>query len=125
MNPQPKPTPKPKQQCKCGRISRVVPCAFCKPSKPIARRSTKRAKQERQYSVDRIKFLQDNPVCKIQVDGCTHKATQVHHAKGRIGELLLNQKYWVATCASCHTWAEVNPIESKEIGISISRLSNH
>ena len=124
MNPQPKPQKQPKQQCKCGRITRVVPCAFCKPKKRIRPRSKKRAKQERDYAKLRVQFLQDNPVCQIQVEGCTNRSEQVHHKRGRLGDLLTDVRYFCATCDNCHKWAENNPLEAKKIGASLNRLSN-
>lgn len=90
---------------------------------PIKQRSTKRAAQERQYSSkDRPEYLAAHPVCEIQVAGCTYEATEVHHKKGRIGTLLNDKSYFCAACRNCHDWAENNPKEAKEKGVSISRL---
>ena len=75
-------------------------------TKPIKRNSDKRAKQNRLYIKLNHKFLVENPYCQIKVNGCTINATQVHHKKGRIGELLTNVKWFCATCDNCHDWAE-------------------
>lgn len=98
-----------------------------KPIEPKARKAMKpvadkRRKQNAEYSVVRVEFLTDNPVCQIQVEGCTHEATEVHHKKGRIDKLLTNKEFFCAACSSCHHWAEMNPDEAKEKGVSISRL---
>lgn len=91
--------------------------------KPIARRSVKRSKEEREYAKLRKKFLGENPLCVLAVEhDCTIHATEVHHSKGRIGELLLAVEHFIPVCHNGHVWAESHPIEAKELGISQSRL---
>ena len=90
--------------------------------KPIAHRSPKRAKQEREYSKVRRTFLLSSPVCTAQLPNiCTHHSTDVHHKKGRIGELLTDVTFFLSVCRQCHDWIEMHPIEAKELGFSISR----
>lgn len=84
-------------------------------------RSVKRAKQEREYSAIRVQFLYDYPVC--QVPGCYMTSHQVHHKKGRIGDLLTDVRYFLAVCWGCHKQIEENPKWAKENGYSLSRLS--
>lgn len=85
--------------------------------------SLKRAKQNREYLKLREKYLNENPTCEINVDGCTIDATEIHHAKGRIGYLLTEIEFFKATCRKCHIWAELHPKEAKEKGVSFSRLN--
>lgn len=99
-----------------------------KKPKPTAARipvySSKRAKQNAVYSVMRIKFLQDHPMCEMHLSGiCTQKATEVHHTAGRIEELLLDTRFWKSGCHNCHSWVELHPVEAKELGLSVDRLS--
>jgi len=90
--------------------------------KPIARRSPKRAKQERVYSKLRKDFLLSSPTCQAQLPNtCKHHSTDVHHMKGRIGELLTDTNFFLSVCRPCHDWIEMHPIEAKELGFSISR----
>lgn len=93
-----------------------------KDQKPIPKVSKKRAKQNRDYSKVRFEYLQQHPGCQIRQEGCTGKANQIHHKKGRIGNLLTNPEYFIATCANCHAWAEKNPKEAKKQNYSQSRL---
>jgi hypothetical protein len=51
----------------------------------INRRSSKRAKQEAEYSVLRTAFLKEHPICEARLNECTRIATEVHHMKGRSG----------------------------------------
>ena len=92
--------------------------------KKIKPRSSKRAKQEQEYiKHSRPEYLAKNPYCEIKHDGCTYNATQIHHKKGRIGDLLNDKEYFCATCDNCHRWAELNPKEAKEKGFSLSRYN--
>lgn len=92
--------------------------------KSIKRVSAKRAKEERAYTVARAKYLSLNPICEMQVDSnCTHDATEVHHMKGRIGDLLTDPRYFKAGCHYCHHWVERHPKKAKEMGLSLSRLA--
>ena len=81
--------------------------------------STKRGKQVREYNKLRIEYLIENPDCKK----CGEPAGTIHHKKGRMGEMLLNTKYWMSACMDCHVWIEDNPEEAKKLGYSLNRLS--
>jgi hypothetical protein len=126
----------------CGKLSIIWKSheglKFCKTcwfkylnktsSKPTIRqkklppRSPKRILQEAEYSAQRKIFLNKNPMCQMHLPGiCTQHASDVHHMKGRIGDLLLDEQFWKAGCRACHSWVELNPFEAKEMGLSLSR----
>ena len=90
-------------------------------SKPIRKRSLKRAKQEREYRKLRKQYLEANPIC--EVEGCEAEATEIHHRKGRTGILLTQKEHFLGTCSPHHRYIESHPIESKELGYSLSRLN--
>lgn len=93
---------------------------------PIARVSDKRSKEERIYSGRRIIFLAGNPSCQANIPGiCLRKSCEVHHKKGRVGKLFLDERFWLATCRKCHEWIEANPEKAKLLGLSLSRLENN
>lgn len=87
----------------------------------IRRRSKKRAKQEREYKEVREMYLNMNPWCEVK--GCHCEATEIHHKKGRIGELLTNTIWFMSVCRSHHNYIENHPNEAKNEGYSYSRLS--
>lgn len=94
-------------------------------TKPIQRRSKKRAAAERQYSKQRAIFLQTHDRCKMghyAFMPCSGELT-VHHQRGRIGDLLLDEKFWIALCMGHHEFVETHPMWAKENGFSLSRLS--
>ena len=75
-----------------------------------------------QYSVLRTEFLgkKENQICPI-----TGKlTTDIHHKKGRVGELFLDTKYWVALSREGHRFVEENPEWAKENGYSLNRLTD-
>lgn len=98
----------------------------------IPPRSKKRAKQEREYSKVRKKFLEENPHCAVHDGEWSQEngnflfepclATEVHHQKGKIGALLTDTRYFLPVCRVAHDYIEKHPLEAKEKGYSLSRL---
>lgn len=86
----------------------------------IRKRSLKRAKQEREYAKLRFAYLNIFRLC--QVCGCAY-SSEVHHKKGRIGELLTDTRFFLAVCHTCHQKIELFPDWAKEKGYSLSRLT--
>lgn len=84
-------------------------------------RSLKKAKLDKEYSVLRIKFLTLHPHCQAALPGCMRQASEIHHKKGRTGDLYLDTTTWLACCHSCHVYIELHPAEAKELGLSQSR----
>jgi hypothetical protein len=91
---------------------------------PIPKRSSKRLKEEEQYSKDRKEFLErpENMFCAVFP---WKRATQVHHKMGRIGPLLLDQRFWIAVSDEGHKKIEAYPVWAKENNFSLDRLSNN
>ncbi len=92
-----------------------------KPAYKIKRRAKKLASAERIYSVLSKDFLMDNPVCQCGREGCWGVATEVHHKKGR-GKWLNVVEFFLSVCHHCHRWVELNPVEAKRLGYSVSRI---
>jgi len=85
--------------------------------------SSKIVKLNAAYSVLREQFLKNHPYCKAKVPGCSIIATDIHHKKGRVGKLFLDDSEFLAVCRMCHTWIENNPAEAKLLDFSKSRES--
>ena len=101
---------------KATAIKKTAPIK--KQKKPIAPRSPKRYKQEREYLKKRKSFLLSSQLCQAKLPNiCTTQATDVHHMQGRIGNLLTDETKFLAVCRACHDWKE-----AKELGFSISRI---
>lgn len=86
----------------------------------IRNTSKKRASALRIYGRKRAAFLVAHPVCRrCQLA----RSAEVHHAKGRVGSLLLDERWWVALCSPCHRWLTEHPSEAYESGLSLRRVS--
>ena len=90
--------------------------------KSISPVSKKRQGEIDSYSALRETFFFIHPNCQAKLVGCTGKATDVHHKKGR-GENYLKVGTWLAVCRTCHDWITENSKEAIELGFSISRLN--
>lgn len=92
-----------------------------KPRKPIPKVSAKQLENLKKYRKIRDEFMA-NKTCEAKLNGCTGKATDLHHAKGKIGDLLTDKRYFKALCRNCHSYIEVHPDFAKENGFSFNRL---
>lgn len=88
------------------------------PLRPV---SKKRAAQNRTYSALRRDFLAAWPRCQFP-NGCDRPATDVHHKRGRVGDLLLDVTHWAALCRPHHRHVTEQPAESFASGISERRI---
>jgi hypothetical protein len=86
-------------------------------------KSDKQTKLDTAYSVLRTVYLRANPLCIVHLPGCTLKATEIHHSKGR-GEYLLDVTTWVPICRHDHIYLENHPQEAIILGFSQSRLES-
>ncbi len=80
--------------------------------------SSKRKKKDAEYSKLRERFLTDNPLCMVKVNGCGHSATDVHHkfSGSDRDTYYLVQSTWLAVCRNCHDFLHLNPKLSREMG---------
>lgn len=87
--------------------------------KRISPRSSKRSKEEAEYSRRRIAFLVRHPICQANLSGiCTRYATEVHHTYvgSNRSKYFLVVDSWMAICRCCHTWIHEHSKESRELG---------
>jgi hypothetical protein len=113
-----------KRYCKQCWSAHSVTTKVKPTQKRISPRSPKRIKQDLLYSQKRKVYLSSNPMCKAHLPTiCTQTATDIHHMAGRIGELYLDETYWVALCRACHSYVEAHPKEARDMGLSVLRLN--
>ena len=53
---------------------------------------------------------------------CRQEMADVHHTKGRVGDLYTDTRWMVGLCRSCHDYVEAHPEWAREVGLSASRL---
>lgn len=85
---------------------------------PIKKASDKRADQLALYSILRKKWLKGK-LCGVK--GCGCMADDIHHKKGRDGDLLIDTRFFLAVCRPHHRYITDHPAESIAEGYSISR----
>ena len=87
-------------------------------TKPIAKRSDKRALQEDIYN-QLAKAWKAGKNCGVH--GCKSPCHDVHHQKGKEGSLLLETKWWFPICREHHTQVTIDSAWAIREGYSISR----
>lgn len=123
--------------CGCGIIENqeLQLCASCnrdhrkaqhqatksKVATPVNKVSPKRAEQNKEYLKLRKEYLDLYPVC--EVPECNLKAVDIHHQRGRSGDMLTNVSYFMAVCRKHHIEIENNPNWAKEQGFSFKRIT--
>lgn len=96
-----RPTPQSKQKGRKGAVRKV---------------SSKRAVQLREYAKARRAYLVEWPFCEIALCGGS-ASVEIHHRAGRIGDKLLDEKDWLATCRNCHDWCHHNPSMARKMNL--------
>ena len=87
-------------------------------SSEIPRVSAKRAKKDAEYAKLRIRYLTENNLCRVMVNGCGNGATDVHHkfSGSDRDTYYLVQSTWLAVCRACHSWIHENPEKARIMG---------
>jgi hypothetical protein len=82
------------------------------------------------YKKARLEYLESHKCCEAKLTGCTIPTVdyesvglQIHHKKGRVGELLFDKRYFLAVCQNCHNYIEQNVDFAISNGFSLSRLA--
>lgn len=83
---------------------------------PLRRVSKKRELELRAYAIMRPIFLRAHPFCEAD-PMCLQRAIEIHHIRGRHGNLLTDERYLIGICRTHHTWIHENPNKAREIGL--------
>lgn len=51
----------------------------------------------------------------------TQRRLQVHHIRGRLGQLLVDERFWACLCNKCHQWVHANPDAARKAGLLAER----
>lgn len=77
---------------------------------PISKMSQKKAGEVAEYIPLREQYLKDNPECAFKFEGCTKKATTIHHRSMSADDFLIVDT-WLGGCLHCHTICESMPAD--------------
>lgn len=110
----------------CSRHNREARKASAPKEKPkrqrIAKQSDEGKERQLTYLAIRTLYLAQFPNCAVcEDDGKEVKATDIHHRKGRLSDLLYDPRFFIGVCRNCHQWIEENPVDAIEAGWSLSR----
>ena len=85
--------------------------------KPTARK--KRDLIREAYNAAAKTFLANHQLCfpcRRDPGRRVRRATQVHHQRGRLGPLLMDQRFWIPTCQECHDFIHNNIEAARRLG---------
>lgn len=88
------------------------------PPKKIKKVSIKRNIENLEYVKVRLDYLNEHSKCEV----CEGSATEIHHKKGRRGNMLTNTEHFLAVCRPCHNRIENNREWAYEQGYLERRL---
>jgi hypothetical protein len=85
-----------------------------------------RAKQLRVYAKRVKQWLREHSHCAACAKLDMYRpgrpiiklASECHHIRGRNGELLLDERYWLPVCRKCHDWITLHGREARALGLS-------
>lgn len=92
--------------------------------KKLRKVSKRRQIEGKIYLEKRKEFLKENPLCQIKSPDCTKRAVVIHHKKGRVGALFLDENFWAASCWKCNQYCEEEKQWAIENGHRLDRLSH-
>lgn len=110
----------------CPRHNREARKASAPKEKPKRQRISKTADPEREkiYLAIRALFLaacRECEACAYSAGGYPHLAVDIHHKKGRTGDLLFDVRFFMPVCREHHKFIHDNPDYAYERGWSLSR----
>ena len=72
-----------------------------------------------EYLTERTEWLRGRRIC----ERCGKYALRldVHHVAGRLGDFLMDKRWWMALCRKCHSWTHDNPASAKAEGLLVPR----
>lgn len=79
------------------------------PAQVDRRKKKKAADRKAEYRLIREWYLTLIPWC----ERCGKPSQEVHHTKGKLGTLLADERFFMATCRACHTWIHEHPKEAR------------
>lgn len=92
------------QQCWMKHPMCSVPAKPTVKQKSISPRSSKKIKQDGEYSLLRKSYLNDHPMCEAGLQGCQGQASDIHHTfwGSDRSKYYLDITTWKSVCRHCH-----------------------
>lgn len=91
----------------------------------LKRQSSKQSARLRKYSIIRKEHLEAHPYCVACYDcGDIRFATEIQHARGRLGDLLFDRRYFKSMCQYHGQKCHKNVKWAQGMGYNLDRLGN-
>lgn len=89
----------------------------------MRRVSKKQSRENAEYRKAKAIFLEEYKWCPVMlhVKGSKCRTTEIHHTKARDGELLLDQRFWMAVSQKGHKWIQDNDRLAQQYGFRFLR----
>lgn len=87
---------------------------------PLARISKRQVAKLNAYGKAKAAYLNANPFCEACLPRgavSRFRSTDIHHSRGRAGELLSDTRFFKALCRPCHDWTHENPGSARALGL--------
>jgi len=94
----------------------LKPNGWTDKSKAVRRLKSRSVSYEKAMRIYRKRarlFLMRNPFCAVFK---SQPSSQVHHSRGRLGALLLDERFWFAVSLAGHQWIDANRNEARKRG---------
>lgn len=82
-------------------------------------RSEKMSIRMKEYNKLRIQYLSKFVRCAVYPQKAS---TQIHHTRGRLGNMLCDIKWWLPVSQEGHRWIHDNPAEARTRGLDFSKF---
>ncbi len=82
---------------------------------PLAKPLKPRLRNYVEYTKLKRTFLEDYKKC-MNIE-CSQRATEIHHYRGRLKNLLTDTTYFIGLCAKCHRKVHDNPDWARSVGL--------
>lgn len=88
---------------------------------PKADKNAYRRSNKEIYLKLREEFLKTHKLCPVAAAGLlgvpwSRPTVDIHHKHGRVGNLLIDIRYWMAVCREGHDWIHHNPRNAMRMG---------
>lgn len=94
---------------------------------PIKKKSRLQIKRDAKYFKAKKEYLEelDDPMCQMRLSpecrGNQQVASEIHHQKGKIGDLYWDTRFFMPACRKCHDYELTHDAEAKEKGVTLYR----
>lgn len=78
----------------------------------LRQEESKADREPTQYEALANEFKRVYPKCGVCAFG---KTIDVHHSRGKLGPLLIDQRFWIPVCRTCHDWIGSNPDAARKL----------